>query len=599
MSDASSQKLAVGIDLGTTNCALAYIEIGDGPTPPSGFGVPQVVHPGEVRAQPLLPSFLYLPSKVELPAGALALPWDPNASETVGELARTQGAGTPSRVISSAKSWLSFAGVDRRASILPWGAPDEVPRLSPLDASARFLSHLRAAWDAAHPNRPLAEQDVVLTVPASFDAVARELTVEAAARAGLPESTRLLEEPQAALYAWLADRGAQWRHELNVGDVLLVCDIGGGTTDFSLIAVREADGALQLERVAVGEHILLGGDNMDLALAYAVRARLEKQGTHLDDWQMRALTHSCRSAKEALLGDAALNAHPLVIPGRGSRLVGGTIRAELTRADVESLLIDGFFPEVDAEARPEKPRRLGLTSIGLPYASDPGVTRHLAAFLGRSSLPRRQTGHGLAHPTAILFNGGVTRSTLIRERIYEVLSNWARADGAEAPRILEGIDPDLAVSRGAAHYARVRRQDGVRIRGGTAQAYYVGVEHAELAVPGIPPRFDALCVAPFGMEEGSEAELAQPFGLVLGEPVSFRFFCSATRRRDGVGTVAEPAELTELSPIESTLEGDGAGEVVAQVRLHARVTEVGTLELAAIDQASGRRWKLSFNVRVE
>ena len=597
---------AIGIDLGTTNCALAHAPLTDEMPTPTPLPIPQIVHPGEVSARDLLPSFLYLPADAELTPAAFTLPWDagdpaPGEARVVGTYARAQGASTPARLVSSAKSWLSHSGADRRGDILPWDAPEEVPRVSPVEASARYLAHLRAAWEAAHPEAPLAAQDVVLTVPASFDAVARELTVEAAKRAGFAEeSLRLLEEPQAALYDWVAQRGPSWREDVAVGDVILVVDIGGGTTDFSLIAVREEDGALQLERVAVGDHILLGGDNMDLALAYSVRARLEQEGKRLDDWQMRALTHGCRTAKEALLGDDPPQTHPLVIPGRSSKLIGGTIRTELSRDEISTILLEGFFPVVNADARPQVPRRVGLTSLGLPYASDAGMTRHLAAFLGRAKLDDG-SGHAFARPTAILFNGGVTRSPIIRERIHTVISSWVEGAGSEPPRVLLGTDADLAVSRGAAYYAQARRHGGVRIRGGTAQAYYVGVERAELAVPGIPPRIDALCVAPFGMEEGTEVELGQPFGLVLGEPVSFRFFGSSTRREDPVGQVADPGELAELSPIETTFEtsGDDAPGSIVQVRLAARVTEVGTLELAAVEEGTDRRWKLSFNVRLE
>jgi molecular chaperone DnaK (HSP70) len=584
---------AIGIDLGTTNCALSFTTSAD--APPQALPLPQVVAPGEVAPRTLMPSFLYLPAEAQFPPGSLSLSWYPNARDVVGELARSQGASTPGRLVSSAKSWLSHAGVDRRGEILPWQAPEGVPRVSPLQASARYLGHLRAAWEHAHPDAPLDEQEVVLTVPASFDPVARELTLEAAALAGFDEPPRLLEEPQAALYAWVAQRGAAWRNEVAVGDVILVVDIGGGTTDFSLIAVREEEGTLQLERVAVGDHILLGGDNMDLALAYAVRARMETEGTALDDWQLRALMHSCRAGKEALLGEGAPEAFPLVIPGRGSKLIGGTLRAELRRAELDAVLLDGFFPEVSADARPQTPRRLGLTTLGLPYPADAAITRHLAAFLGRAA----GAGAGFACPTAILFNGGVTRSPMIRERIVGIVSRWAAAEGRAAPKVLEGADAELAVSHGAAYYALARREGGVRIRGGTVQAYYVGIERAELAVPGIPPRVDAVCVAPFGMEEGTEVALPQPFGLVVGEPVSFQFFGSSTRRDDEVGTVATPAQLTELAPIETTLEppeGQPEGQVV-QVRLHARVTEVGTLELSAVEDGAERRWKLSFDVR--
>ncbi|HLV61364.1 MAG TPA: Hsp70 family protein [Fredinandcohnia sp.] len=585
-----------GIDLGTTNVCLAVARAEN--EPPATALVPQVVHEGEVAERPLLPSFLYLPGPAELKEGAIALPWDPDRTYVVGAFAREQGARIPSRLVASAKSWLSHAGVDRREAILPWGAPEEVEKVSPVGASARYLAHLREAWDHLHPDLPLAEQDLVLTVPASFDAVARELTVEAARAAGLERLT-LLEEPQAALYAWVAAH-PDWRKRLSVGDLILVCDIGGGTTDFSLIAVMEEEGALELRRVAVGDHILLGGDNMDLALTYALRARLQEKGQTIDDWQLRALVHSVRQAKEQLFADESLAAAPVVIPCRGSRLIGGTLRTELDRATLESVLLDGFFPRVDADARPETPRRVALTALGLPYAHDPAFTRHLAAFLGRhaastASLPPgvHAEGRSFLHPTAILFNGGPTKAAPVRARILEVLESWIAAEGGRPPKVLEGGDPDLAVARGAAYYGLVRRGRGVRIRGGSARSYYVGIERAELAVPGVPPRVDAICIAPFGMEEGSEITLSEPLGLWVGEPASFRFFASSSRRDDEVGTAVDPAELEELPPIETTLEGEAG--VAVPVRLRARLTEVGTLELFAVD-AGGREWRLEFQI---
>ncbi len=575
----------VGIDLGTTNCSMAACADRD---PAQSVAIPQIVAPSEIGEERLLPSFLFVPAEAQFPAGALALPWYPHARDVVGTFARAQGASTPTRLVSSAKSWLSHAAVDRRGAILPWQAPEDVPRCSPVEAAARYLGHLRAAWERAHADAPLAEQDVVLTVPASFDAVARELTMEAAELAGI-EAPTLLEEPQAAMYDWLAQRGERWRDELVVGDVVLVVDIGGGTTDFSLIVVRDDEGCLTLERVAVGDHILLGGDNMDLALAYAVRAELAERGTELDDWQVRALTHAARTGKEALLADESLAAVPLAIPTRSSRLVGGTIRASLTRAMIDAVVLEGFLPAVEADARPQVVRRTGLTALGLPYPSDAAITRHLAAFVGRAA----------ALPTAILYNGGVTRAASVRERVRGVLARWLEGVGKPAPRVLAGSDPELAVCRGAAHYGRIRRQGGVKIRGGTAHAHYLGIQRAELAVPGVPPRLDAVCVAPLGMEEGSEVTLPQPFGLVLGEEVSFPFFASATREGDRVGAVVKPQELQELAPLEATLpapEGTQPGAVV-QVHLHARVTEVGTLELSAVEHTTGARWKLSFDVR--
>lgn len=594
MSD--ERRFCIGIDLGTTNCALAHARSGED-VAPLPLTVPQVVAPGELASRSLLPSFLFFPAAEQFAAGALALPWYPGARDVAGPFARAQGATTPTRLVSSAKSWLSHPGVDRRGEILPWGAADDVPRVSPLQASARYLAHLRAAWDAEHPDDPLGEQDVVLTVPASFDAVARELTTEAAELAGFEEPPTLLEEPQAALYDWLAQSGGGWRDQVGVGDVILVLDIGGGTTDFSLICVRDSDGTVELERVAVGDHILLGGDNMDLALAHSIKARLAQDGTELDDWQMRALTHGCRLAKETLLGPDAPDEMPIAIPSRTSKLIGGTIRTSLSREQVDAVLLEGFFPDVDVDAELLAPRRAGLMTLGLPYPSDAAMTRHLASFLRRSSARSvgQSTEHSFAHPTAVLFNGGVTRSPAVRDRLLKILGRWVEAEGGSTPATLAGTDAELAVCRGAAYYARARRDGGLRIRGGTVVAHYVGIERAELAVPGVPPTVDAVCVAPFGMEEGTEVRLPQAFGLILGEPVSFQFFASSDRRDDDVGAVTSPTKLTELAPIETTLDGP-AGQVV-HVRLAAAITEVGTLELNAVDEASGQRWKLSFDVR--
>ncbi len=597
---------AIGIDLGTTHCALSSIAAGQpsDDAVPEPFPVLQVIAAGETSPQLLLPSFVYMPAEGEFPQGALALPWAEEQQQVVGSFARSKGATTPSRLVSSAKSWLSHSKLDRHAAILPWGAPDGVAKISPVQASADYLRHLRQAWDAAHPRAVLARQDVVLTVPASFDAVARELTLEAASLAGFAHPPRLLEEPQAAMYDWVAQSRGAWREQVEVGDRILVVDIGGGTTDFSLISVSQSDGSLELERIAVGNHILLGGDNMDLALAYTVRAGLESQGKKLDDWQMVALTHACRAAKERLLSEEAPAACPLVIPGRSSRLIGGSISAELTAEQLGSVLLEGFFPRVPVDARPALPPRAGLTTIGLPYASDAGITRHLAAFLRRAT----SAGQGQAEPpsesfpTKVLFNGGVTRSAVVRDRLLEVLASWAEASGNEAPQALGGTDAELAVSRGAAYYAKAVRDGGLlRIRSATVQSHYIGIQRAELAVPGLPPRIDAVCVAPRGLEEGSEVTLEQTFGLVLGEPVSFRFFASATRTDDSLGATVDPAELTELAPLETTLDSDelGSDDEIVEVRLQARLSEIGTLEIAAVDVASERRWKLSFNVRVD
>ena len=590
--------LAVGIDLGTTHSALATAAL-EGEAPTQVLSITQVVAPGEVDARPLLPSFLYFSHESE---PRLALPWDASRSFAAGEHARVRGAEAPERVIASAKSWLSHAGVDRRAGFLPLGAPADVEKISPVEASFRLLDHLAEAFRAEH-GAELGEQDVVLTVPASFDASARDLTVEAAAAAGLDRVT-LLEEPQAALYAWIERNGDAFRRHLLPGDSVLVIDIGGGTTDFTLIDAVEQDGALELRRVAVGEHILLGGDNMDLSLAYLVRKKLMDAGHEIDRFQLTALTFACRGAKEKLLADAKLDRVSVVLPGRGSALLGSALRSELTRVEVEAHIVEGFFPRAALGERPKMRARAGLTQAGLPYASDPAITRHLSEFLSRQANASGATGK-LLHPTAVLFNGGVLKAEALRARLLDTLNDWLAADGAAPARVLPGEDLDLAVARGAAYYARVRRGHGLRIRGGTARAYYVGIESPMPAVPGFEPPIEALCVAPFGMEEGTEAELPpQELSVVVGEPVTFRFFGSTTRRADKAGTVLErwtKDELEELSPIELTLPPAGRtpGDVVP-VQLQASVTAVGTLELNAVPLAplvDKERWKIELSVR--
>ncbi len=609
----ATARFSIGIDLGTTHCALSYVDMqaSDGEqVVQQVLDVPQLTAPASVEGRPLLPSFLYLPHESELSPADLALPWGASQDAVAGEFARQRGAATPIRLVASAKSWLCHPGVDRRAPLLPADAPPEVERISPLAASTRYLQHLRQAWDAAHPGAPFDQQDITVTIPASFDPAARELTAEACRAAGYQQLT-LLEEPQAALYSWIAASGGGWRKQVAHGDVILVVDVGGGTTDLSLIAVLEQGGNLQLQRVAVGEHILLGGDNMDLALAYGVARKLAAEGRQLDAWQTRALAHGCRAAKEQLLADDALQAVPVVVPSRGSKLIGGSIRTEVTRAEVLALLVEGFFPPVAVSDKPQTRARAALTQLGLPYAQDAAVTRHLAAFLSRQAGAleqiqglQGQPGASFLHPTAILFNGGVLKARQIEQRILEVVNGWLSAEGAPPARLLEGANLDLAVARGAAYYGHVRRGRGVRIRGGTAQSYYVGVESNMPAIPGMEPPISALCLAPFGMEEGTEVALdAQEFGLVVGQPVRLRFFGSSMRRQDAVGSVLDfwgPEELVELQQIEAQLPAEGRtpGEVVA-VQLLARVTDIGTLELLAVPVGGSERWKVEFDVRAQ
>jgi hypothetical protein len=615
---ASHARFSVGIDLGTTNCAIACADLRHG-AEDAGIEVlpvPQLVEPGEIASLPLLPSFLYVAGELDFPAGSLDLPWSTGArpSAVVGDLARKRGAESPVRLVSSAKSWLSHAGANRTSAILPWGAPDDVAKISPVAASAEYLRHLREAWDArfAATDRSLAlaRQAVLVTVPASFDEAARELTLRAAAEAGL-EDVVLLEEPQAACYAWIESTGDRWRRQLRAGDLVLVCDIGGGTTDFSLILVGERDGDLALERVAIGDHVLLGGDNMDLALARLLQHRLEQEGHRIDRWQLQALWYQCRAAKEALFAQPDRAAHPVTVLGKGTRVIGGTIRSELTRADLDQVLLDGFFPFAGPADMPSMRRTTGLQELGLPYAADAAVTRHLARFLSRQAAGgplapaiRRGPG-GIACPTHVLFNGGVMKAEPLRARIVDVLNGWLTQEGfaaLDAAHVLDAPDLDHGVARGAAYYGRVRASGrGVRIRSGAARTYYVGIESALPAVPGIPAPLKALCVVPFGMEEGTTAEIAgREFGLTVGEPAEFRFLSSTVRKADPPGTLIEDwgDELEEIAPLEVTLTKNGqADQSLVPVTIESRVTEIGTLELWCRARDGGDRWKLELNIR--
>jgi hypothetical protein len=585
----------IGIDLGTTNSAVAYTETDTVPGRPSDihiFEIPQLTDAGVVEKRKLLPSFMLIPGEHDVSRQAMALPWREDNPLAVGEFARNRGAELPNRLIASAKSWLCHPMVDRSQPILPWNSDIDAPsKRSPVEASAATLEHIRDAWNhsmaADDEARRMERQEILLTVPASFDAVARELTVKAAAMAGLEQVT-LLEEPQAAFYAWIESRGEKWREQVAEGDLVLVFDVGGGTTDFSLIQVGEEAGQLVLDRIAVGDHLLVGGDNMDLALAHSLARQLAAEGTRLDAWQMRGLWHSCRQAKERLLADADTENYPVTILGRGSSLIGGTRTTRLTREGVNKVLVDGFFPRCEASDMPLQGNRVGLQEIGLAYESDPAVTHHLAKFLHRND--------GRI-PTAILFNGGIMKAAPMRRRIMDLLSSWNDGDGNRPVREIASADFDLSVARGAAYYGLARRGQGVRIRYGLNQSYYIGIAASMPAVPGIPAPTKALCIAPFGMEEGSQAYLEKrEFALVVGQPAKFDFLGSS-RHDDQIGDVIEDwaGEVRAIAEIETTLDGE-AGSVIP-VTLEVTVTEVGTLALWCVAKADDRRWKLEFNVR--
>jgi hypothetical protein len=589
-------RYVIGIDLGTTNCVLAYAPLDSDAPHVELLPIPQLVAAGTIDLRKSLPSFLYIAPEHEA-QGGLDLPWASGRKYAVGEYARRQGADMPDRTVVAAKSWLCHSRVDRRAPLLPYNAPLEVEKVSPVTASQRYLEHLVAAWHQQFPDAPIGEQQVVLTVPASFDAAARELTREAALAAGLPSNFVLLEEPQAAVYSWLAERGDQWRRDLNAGDRLLVCDVGGGTTDLTLVDVAEAGGELALERLAVGDHLLVGGDNMDLTLAHQVAGLFAEQGVQLDAWQSVSLWHSCRDAKETLLSADAPESHRVSVLGRGSKLIGGTVSVEVPRQLAVDLLVGGFFPECGLGDRPERRRASGFQEIGLPFESDVAITRHLAAFL---SAHAGEAG-GAAYPTHVLFNGGVFKADVLRSLVLGIIGNWS-GDAQAADELPGARDLDYAVARGAAFYGWTKEHGGVRIRGGVARSYYVGIETAGLAIPGMPRPMRALCVVPFGMEEGTSVDVPSgEIGLVLGEPVQFRFFSSAVRNADKPGDVLpmiREEELSETAPLEATLAAnEGEGEDYVPVRFQSHITELGMFELWCCSTKSEERWKLEFSVR--
>jgi molecular chaperone DnaK (HSP70) len=583
------------MDLGTTNSVVAYAPLDAEQLAIQLLPIPQLVDFGTLESLESLPSFLYLGRAEETAAGSLDLAWADGRTFCIGQFARRQAAEVPDRTVGAAKSWLCHSRIDRHQPVLPWNAPDDVPKVSPVMASRRYLEHLVAAWEAAFPDAPVAEQQVVLTVPASFDASARELTREAALAAGLPADFVLIEEPQAAVYAWLAATGERWRKVLGVGDKLLVCDVGGGTTDLTLVGVSEEDGELALQRLAVGNHLLVGGDNMDLALAHHVAGQFAAQGVKLNPWQSVSLWHSCRNAKEALLSAGGPETQSISVLGRGSRLVGGTISVEVNRQAVQELLIEGFFPDCSPADRPARRRASGFREIGLPFEADTAVTRHLAAFLQAHG-----SGGQSVQPTRILFNGGVFKSDALQARLLDVVGSWF---GGACPETLAGIqDLDFAVARGAAHYGWVKQKGGVRIRGGTARSYYVGIETAGPAIPGAPRPMKALCVVPIGMEEGTEADVpGEEIGLVVGESARFRFFSSSTRRQDRPGDLLDEWDAQEIEETDSMETELPAGveteEDCVPVRFHSRVTELGMLELWCVGTAIPGRWKLEFSVR--
>jgi len=608
---AGPSRYLIGIDLGTTNSAVAYVDTGEGAAPVESSGiyvfeVAQLTAAGEVRAVPLLPSFLYFPSADEIASGAVNLPWEERPSSIAGVMAREQGALVPGRQVSSAKSWLSQGAIDRTANILPREAEPPEPMVSPVEASARYLMHLRNTWNyamaaeaATDPPQLFENQEIVLTVPASFDEEARELTVDAARQAGLQNLT-LLEEPLAAFYAWVAGHQHALGEHLRDGELVLICDIGGGTSDFSLVRAHVHGASVEFARTAIGEHLLLGGENLDLALARRVEQKLDAK---LSLRQRHALRIACSAAKERLLGDEDLDRVPINVLGGGRSVVGQMLSSELTRGEVVELLTGGFLPLTARDDMPVRTRAAGLREIGLPYASDPAITKHLAAFLRQAAVAMRagkvsQLLDGdrapMAKPDAILFNGGFCIPAIARERIAEAIANWFGASDGWRPKILRNEVMSSAVAIGAAYYGRARRGAGLRVKAGSARTYYIGMRSEQ----GIK----AVCVLPSGTNEGTTLPLLdREFSVLANRPVSFHLY-SSTVRHDAHGEIADldPDDVHRHAPLVTLLRyGKKLQQMELAVRLSVSFTEVGTLELWCESTSSSHRWRLQFELRRE
>ncbi len=610
-------RFSLGIDLGTSNSAVAAARVEDGQ--PEIIEITQALGPGRIGEKATLPSAVYIPHPDEFPEGAFSLPWRTadRGAPIIGHFARDHGALVPDRLIVSAKSWLSNPHIDPRERRLPWKSEIKEEKLSAFDCARLYLEHVRESFAYAMRNRgedaALSDAQIVVTVPASFDEIARNLTAEAAEAAGLGKVT-LLEEPLAAFYAWTAQAGKDWRAQVRPGDIVLVCDVGGGTADFSLIAISEKEGSLDLNRISVGEHILLGGDNMDLALAYTLRANLEAEGKSIGETQFLALKHAAGKAKEAMLEDESIAELPVAAPSRGSSLFGGAVSTKLDRRTLEQVVVEGFFPKTAIADLPKQSRRAGLQEFGLPYAADPVISKHLARFLTRSrenvqaseALRALVGAEALSKPflapTVVLFNGGVFKAAPIRRRILELLADW---NDGETVRELAGVQLDLAVAKGASFFGCNRiTGKGIRIKAGASRSYYIGLESSMPAVPGFTPPLKALCVVPQGMEEGSEFLIeGGDLALVTGQPAEFRFFSSQVRSGDAPGQILPDAEreLEEISLLEvdlPTIEGVPPGQAIP-VQINAVLTELGALELWMKHTQSDRRWKVEFQVRTE
>jgi molecular chaperone DnaK (HSP70) len=596
------KRFIIGIDLGTTNSAVSYVDLrveDESQQSIRLYGVPQLTGHGEISRLDTLPSFLYIPGKYDLPDDSMAHPWQKKKKNFAGAFARDHGAKVPARLVSSAKSWLCHGRVDKKAPILPWGSPEEVRKVSPVEATAAYLEHIRLAWNNRREDEEdfLENQFIIITVPASFDEVARDLTVEAAQMAGLPHVT-LLEEPLAAFYAWLMKHEKNWSAMVTPGELILVCDVGGGTTDFTLITLREVAGSPRFERIAVGDHLILGGDNVDLALARGVEATFGHKSKNLsgDDW--KALCHQCRRAKERIL-DGEAEKEKITIMGTGSRLIAGTFSSSLDRDMIAQTVIEGFFPLVQSAPTNRKPDQSNVSEFGLPYEPESAITAHLGSFLERHSddvvkiLQKKRP-----IPDLILFNGGSLKPELIQERIREAIRYWFDCEKqADFPRVMENSRPDLSVALGASYYGLVKAGRGVRVGSGSARGYYLGIAEGQTERSTAPR---AICVVERGLEEGSHITLEdQAFEVLANQPVRFDIYSSSFRSGDRCGDIIGVDDsLTELPPIQTIIQYGRKGELRRiPIQIQADFTEIGTLALWCASTISDHRWQLQFQLR--
>ncbi len=601
--DHSDRRYIIGIDLGTTNSAVSYVDLSADGAKPSGikiFPIPQLTGAGEFSRLRILPSFLYLPGEYDISENAVTIPWETADSHFVGAFARDYGIKVPARLVSSAKSWLCHANADRRSKILPWGAGEEVRKISPVQTTAAYLRHIRKAWNHTQGDNAeyyMENQMVTITVPASFDEVARDLTLEAASLAGL-EKVTLLEEPLAAFYSWLIRHEANWSAHVQPGELILVCDVGGGTTDFTLITLREVEGNPRFERIAVGDHLILGGDNMDLALARRAEMQMSRKQEKIslsgDRW--KSLCHQCRQAKESIL-DGEAQSRKITLMGKGKKLIGATLSAELRREEVEHTVLEGFFPIVEPGAGEPGDRRRGITEFGLPYEPEPAVTRHMGWFLERHREDvQKVLGRENPFPDLILFNGGSLKSAVIQERIRKAVRHWFRCADTTLPRVLENPEPDLAVALGSAYYGLVKIGQGVRVGSGSPRSYYMGV-----AMPGAEDgKTYAVCLVERGLDEGTHIKLKdREFEVLTNQPVSFDLCSSSFRSGDRCGDLVEIDEsLTLLPPVQTMVQfGKKMDRTQIPVRIEADYTEMGTLSIWCCSAVSDHRWRLQFHLR--